>query len=122
MDPRLLAKLIAAGRLVIGTALVAKPEAVTGPWVGSRNAGTRVMASGLGIRDVAMGAGVLAALRGGSGARPWLVGSALADLGDLAGVLRDRGELNGLAVAFTTAMAGGSAALGFWLAAQDDFA
>jgi hypothetical protein len=121
MDPRLVAKLIAAGRVVIGAALVAKPEMITKHWVGSAEGGrlgTRTMAAGLGIRDVVIGAGVLSSL-GGDSAKTWLVGSALADSGDLVATLRSRNELPKMAVAGTVAMAGGAAAVGFWLAAQD---
>jgi hypothetical protein len=122
MDARLLAKLIAAGRVAIGAALFAKPELITPHWVGPAEGdrlGTRTMAAGLGIRDVVIGAGVLASLGAGN-ARPWLIGSALADLGDLAATLRSAGELPGMAVSGTVAVAGGSAAVGAWLATQLD--
>jgi hypothetical protein len=122
MDPQLIAKLIAAGRVVIGAALVAKPELITPHWVGPEEGGrlgTRTLAAGLGARDVVIGAGVLSSLGRGT-ARPWLIGSALADTGDLVATLRARNELPGMAVAGTVAVAGGAAAVGFWLAAQGD--
>jgi hypothetical protein len=73
---------------------------------------------GLGARDLALGGGTLAALSGG-GARPWLVASAGADLGDLLATLRHAGDLPASSVASLVAIAGGAAAAGAWLSAQD---
>ena len=59
-----LARGIAAGRLGFGVALLAAPERLTGPWLGrrdARRAGTVVAVRGLGARDLALGAGTLAA-------------------------------------------------------------
>ena len=99
MNPRLIAQLIAGGRVVIGLALVAKPALVTSRWVGDDEAdrpGARVLGTGLGGRDVVVGAGTLAALSAGDGSvRPWLIGSVLADTVDLIGTLRSAGELPG---------------------------
>ncbi len=122
MKPRTLAQLIAAGRAGIGLTLMAAPAVVTRHWVGEAEGdrlGTRVMAAGLGVRDLVIGAGVLASLGSGNG-RPWLVASAAADLGDLVATLRSRGELPTAAVAGTVLVAGGSALAGAWLAAQDN--
>jgi hypothetical protein len=124
MSPRLLAQVIAAGRVVIGLLLLAAPTAVTRRWIGEDEAertGARVMAMGLGVRDVAVGAGALAALKaGGDTAKPWLLGSALADLGDLAAILRHRGKVPTSALAGTVLVAGGAAAAGLYVLASDD--
>jgi hypothetical protein len=123
MNPRTIAQLIAAGRVVLGAGLLASPPLVTRGWLGSsesKKPGARVMAAGLGGRDLALGLGVLAALRGGgAGAKPWLFGSALADLGDLFATLRSKDELPTSGVALTGLVAGTAAAAGGWLLTQD---
>lgn len=124
MEPRIVASSIAAGRLAIGLTLMAAPAAVARHWVGPAEGdrvGARTLASGLGVRDFVLGAGVLAALRSGDGVRPWLVASAVADLGDLLFTLREREGLPGSSVAGTALLAGGSAAAGAWLVAQGDW-
>ncbi len=123
MSPRLLAQVIAAGRVLTGITLFVSPTRVTKHWVGADEGvrtGTRVLAMGLGGRDIIIGAGALMALKeGGDAAKPWLLGSALADLMDLAGVLRSAGELPSGAVAGTVAVAGGAAAAGLYVLSQD---
>ncbi len=123
MNPRLLAQLVAGGRVAIGAALFASPTLVTRHWVGESEGsrlGARVMAMGLGGRDLVIGAGVLAALNaGGDSAKPWLVASAAADSFDLLATLRNAGELPTGAVLGTVAVAGGAAAVGAWLLGQD---
>jgi hypothetical protein len=120
MDPKTLARSIAIGRLGFGALLVVNPELLARRWVGADGGrtGTKVMAMGLGARDLALAGGTLAALAGG-GARPWLVASAAADAGDLAATLRHRADLPGSAVAALLAIAGGAAVAGAWLSAQD---
>lgn len=121
MPPRLLAQIIAAGRIAIGAGLLAKPDLITRSWVGPEDGsrpGTLLLASGLGARDIALGAGVLSGIAGGT-AKPWLLGSAAADLADLVSTLRHAGSLPKTSVIGTIAVAGGSAALGAWLVTQD---
>ena len=122
MTPRDIARAIAVGRLGFGAVMLLKPDAVAQRWIGplGRRSGPRALAAAVGARDLALGAGVLAALRGG-GARPWVAASAAADLGDLAATLRERRALPAAAVAGVALLAGGSAAAGAWLSAQDDW-
>lgn len=123
MDPRLIAQLVAGGRVVVGLALMASPPLITRRWVGdaeSEHVGTRVMATGLGVRDVVVGAGTLAAVRaGGDASRAWLIGSMAADLGDLYATLRHARDLPTPAVSSAVAVAGGATAAGAWLLGQD---
>jgi hypothetical protein len=121
MSPRLLAQIIAAGRVAIGAGLLVKPELITTSWVGPADGtrpGVKLLGGGLGARDMVIGAGVLAGIRGGN-AKPWLLGSALADSADLVSTLRNGKELPKAALAGTVAVAGGAAAVGFWLLTQD---
>src|SRR4051794_12405007 len=119
MDPKTLARSIAIGRLGFGALLLARPELLARRWVGADGGrtGTQVMAMGLGVRDLALGGGTLASLS--SAARPWLVASAAADAGDLLATLRHRRDLPAVSVAMLVAIAGGAAAAGAWLSAQD---
>ena len=122
MKPRTLAQLIAGGRVAMGVTLLASPARVTRAWVGEAEAerpGARVLAAGLGGRDLVIGAGVLASVRSG-GHLPWLVASACSDLFDLVATLRLRAELPRDGVIVTGLVAGGAAAAGAWLVAQGE--
>jgi len=83
MNAALTARLVAAGRIGFGVALIAAPERLTGPWLGrdAGRAGTRVVSRGLGARDVALGAGALGVSE--SQLRPWVLAAILADTADL---------------------------------------
>jgi hypothetical protein len=122
MDPRTIARAVAVGRLGFGAGLVAFPGFFASRWVGSDgdSAGARTLAMGLGARDLALGGGALAALANG-GARPWIIGSTAGDIGDLVATLRHRRDLPSASVAMIAVLAGGAAATGAWLSAQDDW-
>jgi len=83
MNAALTARLVAAGRIGFGLALIVSPERMTALWLGgdAGRAGTRVVTRGLGARDLALGAGVLAAAE--SELRPWVAAAILADTADL---------------------------------------
>jgi hypothetical protein len=87
MNAARIARLVAAGRIGFGIALVVAPEQVTGPWLGrdAGRVGTQVVSRGLGARDVALGVGALAAH--GSQLRAWVVAAIAADAADLGGTL-----------------------------------
>jgi hypothetical protein len=82
MNPALIA--LAAGRIVIGAGLLAKPTAAAAPWVGrdATRAGTRVFARALGARDLVLGLQTFDAVRRGGDPRPLLVAGAVVDLAD----------------------------------------
>lgn len=88
LNARTLARAIAVGRLGFGVALLAAPEPSTRAWLGRGDAGrpgTAVAVRGLGARDLALGAGTLAA---GPEALPlWVAASMLGDVTDLAATL-----------------------------------
>ena len=83
MNAALTARLVAAGRIGFGVALIAAPERLTGSWLGrdAGRAGTRVVSRGLGARDVALGAGALGVPE--SQLRPWVLAAIVADTADL---------------------------------------
>jgi hypothetical protein len=122
MEPRTIARVIAVGRIGFGAGFLVAPGAISRRWIGrdGRRPGSRTLATGLGARDLALGAGVLASLANG-GARPWLIASAAGDLGDLVGTLRSRRDLPAPYVAGVSLLAGSVVAAGAWLSAQDDW-
>jgi hypothetical protein len=80
-------RVVAAGRIGFGLALVAAPERVTGPWLGkdAGRVGTQVVTRGLGARDLALGVGGLIAPT--AQLRPWVAAAIAADAADLVGTL-----------------------------------
>ena len=78
---------LAVGRVLFGAAMLAKPEQAVRGWIGKRAAsygGTQLITQAFGARDLALGAGALAALNAGRDARDWVVAGALCDLADFA--------------------------------------
>jgi hypothetical protein len=84
MDASDMAKTNAIGRIVLGTALVAAPGLAARVWIGDQadTPGAKVLARALGARDVALGLGVLLAMKNNAPVRGWLEGAALADAVD----------------------------------------
>ena len=106
---RTIAQALGAGRAALGAALLLAPDLVTSRWVGDTGEASRVLARGLGARDVVIGVGTVA------GGREWVIAGVGADLADLyasgsASTIPRGGRLG------TVALAGGAALLGAWLA------
>ena len=75
--------------MLLGASLVLAPRLAGPMWIG-RDADSRavkVLARGLGARDVALGLGTAVAIDGGKPVRGWLEGAALADAVDLVSTL-----------------------------------
>lgn len=81
---RTAANLLAAGRVVVGVAFCAAPRLGT-RWVGKdgKRRGTQVLTRALGVRDAALGAGVIGATGSGE-LRRMLVLSSISDAVDFA--------------------------------------
>ena len=99
MERNMIMQVLGGVRVGIGAALVAAPAAAGRIWVGEDAAGhgTRVFARALGARDVALGAGVLAATGSGdreSAARLVQLG-AVADAADMVATLIAARNLQG---------------------------
>lgn len=112
MNPDLIARVVAAGRIGFGVALLLTPERLTTPWLGSDAArtGTRVVTRGLGARDLALGAGALAA--GPADLRRWVAAGILADAADLAATVAAGDSLPFGGRVLVGAVASAGAALG----------
>lgn len=118
MDPRRLAKAIAAGRLAFGAALLAIPEPLVVAWLGGdgRRAGARVLARSVGARDLVLGAGALACSE--PDLRNWVLGAAVADTTDLVATLAAGREVPLRGRVLVGALAAGAAASGALAAAR----
>lgn len=123
MDAATFARAAAATRAAIGVALLVAPRPVAKAWLGdaAEHPGTQIAVAGLGVRDLALGAGTLWSLDGRKRKpRPWLVGSGAADIADLLTTVRSRSALSTAAVIGTAVLAGGSAVLHAWLQSELD--
>lgn len=112
MNAALTARVVGAGRIGFGLALIVSPERVTTLWLGgdAGRAGTRVVTRGLGARDLALGAGVLAVAE--SELRPWVAAAILADTADLIATVAAGDSLPLVGRLLVGAVASGGAALG----------
>ena len=116
VDHRSIARITAAGRVAIGTALLVAPRAVTRGWIGEAGGepGAKLLARGLGGRDLVLGLGVINALdRGDPRAPDWVRASALADVADAAATVLAFRHLPKRARFGVLLLAGGAAAAGF---------
>lgn len=120
--PRILAAVLAVNRSAFGLNYLARPEQARMSWIGraARKPGAQVMIRSQGVRDVALGAGALDALRRGDtrDLRAWVAAHAVCDLADLVVTWAARGELPqrqarlAMGVAAASTLAGGAAAAG----------
>lgn len=85
IDVATTSRLFAAGRLAYGTGLVASPRLFAGIWIGedAERPATQVALRALGVRDAALGAGIVACADDARRLRPWLAAAAISDLVDL---------------------------------------
>lgn len=99
-------------RISYGAGLIAAPSRLGRRWLGpaADAAPTQVPLRALGAREIILHAGAMIAAVRGAPLRPWLAGSIIGDLSDLAATVAGRGELpKGSATA--TLVVGGSSAL-----------
>jgi hypothetical protein len=75
--------------MVLGAALILAPVRATRPWIGdvALSPGAKVLGRALGVRDLALGAGLLWAQQRQEPEHPWLTAATLADVVDAAATL-----------------------------------
>jgi hypothetical protein len=117
MEPREIAIAQARGRIAVGAAFVLAPGLAARSWVGrdASRRSTKVVSRAFGVRDLALGLGVVIAIDRGTPVRGWLEASALSDAVDFCATL-----LGGDAVPRVTrpgvlALGAGSGAVAGWL-------
>ena len=110
----------AGARIAYALALVAAPQRVGGAWLEADASltGAQVALRGLAARELALAAGLLAAVRRGERALPWLSAMVASDAGDAAATLAAGDRLSKRARCATVAVAGTAAAIGIALAAR----
>ena len=84
MDERQIARFLAYGRIVIGTALVIAPGRAGDRWFGpsAYDPTVKVAIRALGVRDAALGIGAAQALADGTPVGPWVRAGMLSDVVD----------------------------------------
>jgi hypothetical protein len=95
VNPREIARLMSIGRVAVGAGLLLAPRLAAPAWAGNRGitAPARLFARAMGARDIALGAGALAALSRGEPVGGWLRVTVLADATDALATWLERGEL-----------------------------
>jgi hypothetical protein len=87
---------VAWGRIAIGVTALVAPTVPLRPWVGRDFAWqprAKLLARSLGARDLALGIGVILALRHDAPVRGWVEGGGVADAGDVLATLLSFGKL-----------------------------
>jgi hypothetical protein len=120
MDPRESALLQARGRIAVGAAFVLFPGLTGRMWIGPDAARrpVKVLARAFGVRDLALGLGVVIALDRGTPVRGWIEAGALSDLVDTAASLLAGDSIHPAIRWPAIAVGAGSAAAGAALAPQ----
>jgi hypothetical protein len=92
---RQLAQTVAWARIGIGVTALVAPGLPLRPWVGDLAGDRRakLLARSLGARDLALGLGVVLAMKHDAPVRGWVEGSGLADAGDAVSTLLAFGKL-----------------------------
>ncbi|HEX9481270.1 MAG TPA: hypothetical protein VF927_04145 [Solirubrobacteraceae bacterium] len=119
MSPRRAARLIALGRVAIGVAVLAAPEAVMSRWLGEENArrgGVKDLGRGLAARDIGLALATLQTLDDPVIGPRVQAACAVADGVDALATLIERRSLPKSGVIGTVAVAGGAALVGFYCA------
>ena len=122
MQDRELLRRLSFVRLAIGVSLLAAPRLAVKVWTGERGDSSALVlaARALGAREVALGAGALAAMENGGPVRRWVEAAVIADTADALSVL---GRLPGMARIKRLGQfvgAGGAALLGVKIASSID--
>lgn len=113
MDDRLIARLVAAGRVLFGIACIAAPRQILRQWGKDASHPVLWWIRAFGIRDTVLGAGALVSLNRDDPDSTWVAAGAAADTADAIVVLACRDELGPAFVVPTLAIAVPAAALGW---------
>lgn len=117
MDDRLIARLIAAGRVLFGLLCLGAPKILLRREAAATPGQAVWMLRAFGIRDVVLGAGALASLNAEEPDPDWVRMGAIADTADMITAVAFRDELGPQGLAATFGLAAPAATLG-WKAAS----
>ena len=112
----------ARGRMAVGAAFFLLPSLAGRTWVGGDAArpASKLLSRAFGIRDLALGLGVVIAIDRGAPVRGWLEASAMSDAGDACATLLGAAAVPPLMRPGALALGVGSAALAGWLSRNLD--
>lgn len=113
MDDRLLARLIAAGRVLFGAGCLFAPKLMFAKPAKDASGPMVWMLRAFGIRDIVLGAGALQSLQSPDPDPTWVAFGALADTADVVSALVTRDELGPSSLAATLAIAVPAALIGW---------
>lgn len=113
MDDRLIARLVAAGRVLFGIGCLVAPRQILRQWGKDASPVVLWWIRAFGIRDTVLGAGALVSLNSDQPDTTWVKMGAAADTADAVVVLLGRNELPTAFVVPTLAIAAPAAALGW---------
>ena len=116
MDDLLIARLVAAGRVLFGTLCLAIPRVILGKHAKDASGPLIWMVRAFGIRDVVLGAGALVSLNEDDPDTSWVKFGAIADTADAVAAVSFRNELGPAFTAATLSLAAPASVLG-WKAA-----
>jgi hypothetical protein len=116
MTPRSTARVLAAGRIAFGAALLVAPRFVARRWLGELAERPAVLAlvRSVGVRDLVMGMIALHTIDHPDVGPRWQATCAVVDTTDLVVTVAARGDLPTAGVLNTALVAGGAAAAGFY--------
>ena len=122
MESKDLAVSLSGGRIAIGAVSLLAPQFVARTMTGrdGSEGGTRLFARMVGVRDLALGLGVLVALDRGAPVRGWLEASAVVDGIDAAACVLARHDIRASVFPGAVGLAAAGALLSAWLARQVD--
>jgi len=122
MDDRQLARSVALSRIGIGIALLLAPARAGERWIGptAHDPAAKMMIRGVGIRDVALGAGTYQALANGDSVRPWLQAGVASDAVDAVAAVLGFRRIGALRALPAIATAAGAAVIGARLSSAID--
>jgi len=114
MDLRIAGQALAVNRILFGAGMLALPERSAAGWIGrpGRDSRVTILTRAVGARDVAVGAGTLAARDDPRALLTWMVAQVISDGADLASTFTVRDKLPRTARAFGLAVTGGSTLAG----------
>lgn len=120
MNPRRAAGALAAGRVVLGAAILAAPETVTSRWLGdhAHHPAVRYLARSLGVRDLVLGVLALQTLDDPELGPRVQLACAIADTVDALATVAARSDLPANGAAGTVIVAGAAAGVELYLARQ----
>jgi hypothetical protein len=120
VEPRDIALSQARGRIAVGLLYVLAPGLAGRAWIGADGdrPAVRVLSRAFGVRDLALGLGVVLGIQRGAPVRGWLEAGAMADAVDGVATLLAGDSIPTAARRGVVALAVGSAATAAWLSRE----